>query len=181
MIRQLTDDLAEDFFFVHEPIVYGVLRECHVTRNHPDYDDFVQIGRIKLVEAYESFPKKLCSEEHYYQFTGYAYQRILWAVLDKLRKDGKRYSNENGLSENYLSILPSESNINEEDVLLSELFQSMLHSLNKREQEYLISAVIYRLNITDIARKYGVSRKTVYQWKRRISEKLKEFRTGLTK
>lgn len=181
MKRQLKEDLADDFFFVHESIIYGVLRACHITLTNPDYEDFLQIGRIKLVEAYEYFPKNLSSEMHFYQFTGYAYQRIRWAILDEVRKDSKRYSNEYELSEEYLSFIPNEADINEDNILLSDLFQSMLYCLSKREQDYLIDAVIYRLNMSEIARKYGVSRKTVYKLKYRVSEKLKQFKTDLRK
>jgi len=186
MIRQLTDEAAGDFLTVHEPLVYGALKACHVAYSQANYEDYLQIGRLKLVEAYETYPSDLSDEERYYQFTGYAYQRVRWGILDELRKAVKARERECMLPDGEVLEQPglgvslsSGENSCEEAVIYWELFQSMLQCLSEQEQKYLEDAVIRRLSVKVIAEKYGVSRKTVYQWKHRIGQKLAHFRTDL--
>ncbi|WP_423188953.1 sigma-70 family RNA polymerase sigma factor [Alkalibacterium sp. f15] len=181
MIRQLTEEVASDFFFIHDSLVYGVLKACHVSYNHPDYEDYLQVGRLKLVEAYENYPNDLNEEEAYYRFTGFAYQRVRWGILDELRKAAKQRERESALPDD--SILENQlmGYTSDDDVLFLGLFQSMLVCLTEQEQAYLIDAVMLELSVQDIARKYGVSRNTVYQWKHKIGEKLIHFKNDLKK
>lgn len=58
----------------------------NVSRNHPDYDDFVQQGLLKLVEAYEIFPKDSDIWANQYPFGDVAYTKIKWHLLRKLHK-----------------------------------------------------------------------------------------------
>lgn len=179
MIRQLTEDLEQDFFFVHSGIVYGAVRKCGIRFDHPDYDDFVQTGLIKLVEAYQSYPADLCQEAYIYQFTGYAFQKVRWALVDELRKNWKQQERETAISdhEGFQSFDRGVSM--DEDWLVWELMPSMLKCLTDNEQRYLKDTVFEQLSVTDIASKYGVSRKTVYEWKKRIAVKLDSFKSVL--
>ncbi|GEK90975.1 sigma-70 family RNA polymerase sigma factor [Alkalibacterium kapii] len=179
MKRQLTDELATDFLFVHESLVYGVLKACHVGYTQAYYDDYVQIGRLNLIQAYEVFPEDLREEQNYYRFTGFAYQRVRWAILDELRKAAKERERESGVIDTSVFEAPMSNDRSEESVVYWELFQSMFACLNEQEKEYLEDAVILRLNVSAMAKKYGVSRKTVYQWKQRVGKKLAHFRKDL--
>ena len=179
MNRQLTDALAGDFLLVHESVVYGVLKACHVAYTQAHFEDYLQIGRLALVNAYEVFPDHLSDEQNYYRFTGFAYQRVRWAILDELRKAAKERERECALPD--ASLLEERFLIDsrEEAVVYADLFQAMLACLNAKEKQYVVDAVISRLSVSAIAKKYGVSRKTVYQWKHRISKKLAHFKTDL--
>ena len=180
MKRQLTKELEDDFFFVHDSIVYGVLKRCNIWFDHPDYDDFVQIGLLKLVEAYEHFPEDLFHEKGFYQFTGYAFQKIRWALVDELRKKSLAMGRETDWpddTDSWQSLTVKDN----EDWMIWELLPSMLRCLAPNEQKYLKDAVLNQLSVTEIAKKYGVSRKTVYSWKNKTAQKLEHYRSVLTK
>ena len=178
MKRQLTRELEDDFFFVHESIVHGVLKRCSIWFDHPNYDDYLQIGLLKLVEAYEIFPKDLFNETYFYQFTGFAFQKIRWAIVDELCKKSRKAGFKTGLPEDLDSFQTLTFSDNE-DWIVWELFPSMLNCLSKSEQSYLKDAVLEQLSVTDIARKHSVSRKTVYGWKKKVGHKLEHFKTAL--
>ncbi|EXJ23350.1 hypothetical protein ADIAL_1258 [Alkalibacterium sp. AK22] len=176
MSRQLSEELEQDFFFVHSGIVYGAVKTCGIRYDHPDYDDLVQTGLIKLVEAYQTYPEDLLQEEYIYQFTGYAFQKVRWALIDELRKTSRQQKRETVLPD-YDSVGETERGVSmNEDWLVWELLPSMLSLLTENEQGYLKDAVIKQLSVTEIASTYGVSRKTVYQWKKRIAVKLDSFK-----
>ncbi|MCC5895665.1 MAG: sigma-70 family RNA polymerase sigma factor [Alkalibacterium sp.] len=171
MIRSLLEEIESDFFAVHECIVHGVLNKCRVNPTHNDYDDYLQIGRLALVKAYESFPDSLVCEEHMYQFTGFAYQKIYWAIIDELRKE--RRNKEvmcqvpDDLETDSVFTLPSFENTLVEETLLT----SFIALLSKNEQIFITESVINQLTITEIAKKYQVSRKTVYAWRTKAGMK----------
>lgn len=179
MKRELTAEMEVDFFYVHESIVYGAIRRCGISYLHPNYDDYVQIGLLKLVDAYEEFPKDLFQEAYFYQFTGYAFRKIRWAIIDELRRDQRKQENEGSLPETF-DEWQSNSAYEETDFVIWELFHSMLHCLTEKEQMYLTDAVIHQMNVTEIAEKHQVSRKTVYTWKKNVAKKLAHYRTVLT-
>lgn len=179
-MRILTEELAEDFFFVHEGLVYGALKKCGINRLHQNYDDFVQIGLWTLVRVYEQFPDDLTQEEYYYQFTGFAFQKIRWAIIDEIRKDQLKKEREQVVAEFFEEDVGCTSESNE-DWLVWQLLPSMLNCLAPAEQNYLKDTVFNQLSVTEIAKKYEVSRKTVYQWKKRTGIKLAHYKSVLTK
>lgn len=179
-MRTLTEEMADDFFFVHSSLVYGAMKKCGISRSNQNYDDLVQIGLLTLVKVYEQFPEDLYQEEYFYQFTGFAFQKIRWAIIDELRKYQLRKEREETVSEFFDEGDESVRDKNE-DWLVWQLFPSMLECLAPSEQIYLKETVLNQLSITEIARKHKVSRKTVYQWKKRTAQKLNHFKVVLTK
>lgn len=175
MIRTLREEQERAFFDQHAGIVHGALKKLGVYRSHPDYDDYVQQGLLKLVEAYETFPKDLEQAEYLYQFTGFAYRKVSWHTLDLLRKQKRRSDREMSWPEDLEKEHPDTHLSFEQAYQDMDLLKEMLPLLTKQEQEYLLDAVVNRLSITEIAEKQGVSRKTVYQLKKRVAEKLNHF------
>lgn len=181
MKRQLTEEMEADFFYVHDSIIYGALKKCGITWNHASYDDYKQIGLLKLVEAYEEFPESLFEEEQFYQFTGYAYRKVRWAIIDEIRKEQKQAERFHSLPDQYEEWSSLTVGDGMDEWTVWELFHSMLWCLSKKEQAYLKDSVLEQLTITEIAAKYGVSRKTVYIWKKSVGKKLSHFRQVLEK
>lgn len=179
LMRTLTEEMVDDFFFIHTSLVHGALKKCGVLRSNQNYDDLVQIGLLTLVKVYEQFPEDLCEEEYFYQFTGFAFQKIRWAVIDELRKYQLKKEREETVSEFFDDESESFRDKNE-DWIVWQLFPSMLDCLAPNEQIYLNETVLNQLSVTDIARKHKVSRKTVYQWKNRTALKLSHFKAVLT-
>lgn len=179
MKRELQEEMQTDFFYVHDNIVYGVLKKCGISYHHPDYDDYKQTGLLKLTEAYETFPKDLLNEEEYYQFSGYAYQKIRWAIIDEIRKNIKRVERETLFGKTGTQSLPETAVEANQDWLIWELLPSMMDCLEPNEQGYLKDVVFEQLTMTQIAQKHGVSRKTVYEWRKRTAKKLEQFKEVL--
>ena len=177
--RVLTEEMADDFFFIHDAIVYGALKKCSIPYNHPDYEDYVQIGRLKLVEAYESFPKDLLEEKSFYQFTGYAFQKVKWGILDEIRILVRRAERETAMPEDWEPMVIDNVAAVEPDVVMWDMYSKMLSGLSEVEQTYLNDAVVHQLSVTAIAKKRGVSRKTVYTWRKRVAEKLVQYKVEL--
>lgn len=175
MLRKLAVEKETAFFERHSGIVFGALKKEGVLRSYPDYDDYVQQGLLKLVEAYETFPQDPEDPKHIYPFGGFAFRKIQWHIRD-IRKKQKRISvNESAWPEFMEENYPDTPTQFEADWLEMELFKDMLPLLTVKEQGYLIDAVIHQLSVTEIAQKNQVSRKTIYQWKKSIHKKLEHF------
>lgn len=177
--RNLSKELETDFFEIHQVIVYGCLRTLNISVNSPFYDDLIQIGLLALVEAYETFPKSLRNEETYYQFTGYAFQKVKWRMLDELDRTERMNKKEKSLDKIALDYLMRVKDPNDNETLTFLLLNSMMENLSTNEQDYLYETVINQLTVTEFARKKGVSRKTVYEWKKKIAQKLQNYKEVL--
>lgn len=177
--RQLSRNLEISFFEVHQSIVYGCLRQLNISMYHPNYDDLKQVGLIALVEAYETFPKSLFNEEHFYQFTGFAFQKVKWRILDELRKHNRLRSKEQAMEKEMIDLFAPRTFDNENGFILFLLLESMANHLNQNEKDYLFETVINQLTVTEFAKKKGVSRKTVYEWKKKIAKKLKQYKKAI--
>ena len=175
MTRKLSVEKETAFFERHSRIVFGALKRIGIQKSHPDYDDFVQQGLLKLVEAYETFPEDPEEEAFIYPFGGFAFTKIQWHIKDLLRKENRKSSNESAWPELMEENYPDRQAPFENACLTMELFKDMLVCLTKKEQLYLIDTVIHRLSVTEIAEKNQVSRKTIYQWRKRIVQKLEPF------
>lgn len=174
--RKLLPELELDFFEVHQPIVYGCLRSLGIYLNNSNYDDFKQIGFLALVEAYEAFPQSMLEEEAFYQFTGFAFQKVKWKILDEMRRTNRIYEQEISIEKEELDRINNPVFLQEERRLLFLMLESLMEHLNQNEQEYLFETVINQRTVTEFAKLKGVSRKTVYEWKKNIARKLKNYK-----
>lgn len=175
MIRKLTEEKERDFFDQYSGMVHGALKRLGMWRMHPEYEDFVQQGLIKLVEAYETYPRDLEQEEYLKQFGGYAYQRVYWHMIDLLRKQRRKWESEMAWPEDLEGQQPDQHPSIEQGYQEMDLLAQMLPLLTLKEQSYLVDVVVNRLSVTEIAQKQRVSRKTVYAWKKKVAEKLGHF------
>lgn len=172
MTNRLSEEIATDFFEIHDTIIYGILKRCSINYTHRDYDDYIQIGRLALLKAYETFPQEIMSDEQFYQFTGFAYRKVYWTLLDQLRKERKQ--------KDEMCFLPEETEaLKEFSIQGFELDWIDAHSLNEfiaalppHERCYIEERVVNGLSITAIAEKYQTSRKTVYSWRNKVKARL---------
>lgn len=175
MMRKLVEEKEQDFFDQYAGMVHGALKRLGVWHTHPDYDDFVQQGLLKLVEAYETYPKDLEQAEYLKQFGGYAYQKVYWHMIDLLRKQKRKWESEMAWPEDLEGQHPDTHLSIEQGYQEMELLAQMLPLLTKKERAYLVDAVVNQMNVTEIAQKQGVARKTVYVWKKQVAVKLAGF------
>lgn len=181
MTNTLTEELAADFYEVHDSIVYGILKRCSITCMHRDYDDYVQIGRLALLTAYESFPLPVMTDEQFYQFTGFAYRKVYWTILDYIRKEAKQRSEVCSLPEETESLREFSCDGFELDWIEAYSLRQFIATLSLCERQYIEERVLNGLSITDIAEKYQTSRKTVYSWRDKVRQRLNQQSDSQTK
>ena len=169
-IRTLSSEEEAAFFDRYAGIVYGVCKKLNFSFFHTDFEDFVQLGLLKLVDAYEMYPYSL-EEENSITFASFAYQHVYWHFLDILRKEQKRTKHECTLSEENKQ-LKTESVGQIHSFIETDLFKKLLSCLTPTEQELLLDLVFYELTVTAAAKKHQVSRKTIYKRCKHIRSKL---------
>lgn len=161
-MRKLTEDKGQAFFNQYAGMVHGVLKRLGVWHTHADYDNFVQHSLLKLVEAYENYPKDLEQLEYLQQFDGYAYTSVRWRMVDLMRQYRPKWKKK-AWSEDLEANMPDTRSSIEQNYEEMDLLKNILPLLTKKEQNYLVDAAVNRLSVTKIAQKQGVSRKMVYE------------------
>ncbi|GEO70125.1 RNA polymerase sigma factor [Levilactobacillus acidifarinae] len=169
---------AFNFLFTgdHERILHAALKRLHLSPIHADYDDYLQESRLLFLKVYQRFPDNPLEKPH--QFLAYAQQKIYWTLLDHLRKERRRaqYLAE-GDHETLLAELPA-ARLPQTDVegrLSQERLLQAIHAQGTLgEWTYLSGTVVNQLTPAEIARQCGVSRQTVYRWRRTLIKRLRQ-------
>lgn len=157
-------ELAFEFLMQddHEVIIYGVLKRLNITKSHKDYDDLLQEGRLAFIKAYQRAPKddgQVCLP--------YIYQGVYWDLLDYLKRQTRINQHQETDDDNEILELPQ---ANLPDCEIDLVYQQILKNCDNYQRKYLIGKYQLGLNPTEMARYFGVSRKTIYQWKQGILE-----------
>lgn len=154
----------------HEKVIYGVLKHLHVSRQDPDYEDLVVEGQIAFAQAYCAYCQAHDSvtEE---AVMPYIYQKIKWRLLDLLRKQMRTKQRECGLPEN-ADELWIVANCQNDDVIIRDLLERLWNLCTPKERKFLELQLYSNLNLVKTAKMLEISRKTVYNYKRRILRKL---------
>ena len=169
-MRQLTRDVMDQLMEEFEGVIYAALKSIHLYRSNQRFEDFYQLGCIKLFEAYEACADDPLIETNRYQFVNFAKQRIRWAFLDEIRKE-KRVSDHEDFSEENETTYGTTLNEFENDVVLQDMLDKLNKHLTAREKAFLEDRLYYAMNMTAIAKKHGVSRKTVHVWRNKVKDK----------
>ncbi len=159
----MENQLLED----HHVLILGALKKCHISTYHPQYEDYLQIARWTLIETHRRFIKE---EKDLTSFNNYVFQRIYWKITDEIRKELslKEKIETESTEERLLELADTPK----EDLLeVTETISQLNELLTKQEKIFLEEAYFNELSITDIARKYQVSRQTVYTWRDKVALK----------
>ncbi|WP_283680483.1 sigma-70 family RNA polymerase sigma factor [Lentilactobacillus sp. Marseille-Q4993] len=156
----------------HEVVIFGVLRRLHISPNHEYYDDMVQEGRMAFAEAY----LKCGDEDDTKRKLVFIYQKVYWTMLNYLKKqlriNGHRYEADD-TNEDPLLDIPAMNDDPDLDCKLQ--YEELMNQCTDKERQYLLAAYKYGMNFAEIAREYGVSRKTVYKWRDGLLKKAREI------
>lgn len=71
-------------------VIYGALRKSNVSVFRNDYNDFVQEAIMAYAQCYCDYNLDHFKLE---KFNNYAYQRLRWTIIDKLRKENRYEKN----------------------------------------------------------------------------------------
>lgn len=151
-----------------EGVIYNELKKMGIYRQSPEFDDYYQIGCLKLFDAAETCEGDPLNEEFRYQFVKYAGQKIRWAFLDQKRRDKHLSRHEEQDDDAFEQLL---SQPFEEDIAFMAVFMELMKQLSDKEKLFIQDRFIQGLNMTEIAKKRRVSRKTVHVWRNGIQQK----------
>ncbi len=171
--RICTDEAATQLCDLYAGVIHHCLKKINRYPDHNDYDDFYQLGLITLFDTYETCLKDALVTENSFLFVSYAKQKIHWTFLDQIRKEQKKISREAYLCEEELEEIPSTTSF-EDQLEQTDLLQRLCACLTAEENAYLRDA-LEGLNITEIAKKQRISRKTLYKRRRQIQTKASPF------
>lgn len=153
-------------------VIYRVMKELNLPIMTSDGDEFIQIGYITLLHAYIAFGEDPFEGQARYRFIAYAKTRIRWKFMDVLRKNNKVNSNEAFLDDSRENI-EDESNIY--DFSDIERILSLKQFLTEDEWIYVKAVAFEGLTPTELAKRDGIHRQTIYKRRDRVANKVKEI------
>ncbi|WP_249662718.1 sigma-70 family RNA polymerase sigma factor [Lentilactobacillus buchneri] len=156
----------------HELVVYGVLKKLHISKQNTYYDDMVQEGMLSFVEKYI---RAINLEKEPESYLAYIYRGVYWDLINYLHKQITITEHVEVPDDNVdpLAELPDGKNsASYYDTHI--LSRQLMTELNPKEIKYLVLAYDYGMNISEIAKECGVSRKCVHAWRKRVINKLQK-------
>lgn len=178
MIKMNEPDLTPGFEYLmkenHQGLVHGVLKRLNILPNNPQYDDLVQEGFIRFAQKYIEYDEEKTNNS----LISYLYQGVYWYLLDLLRKQQRQNNHtemmsaeQDGWEDELLDDSEGVGEVNDRE-LLNQLWLNCTHD----QRKFLCSSFNEGMNVTDISRKYRVSRKTVYKWKQGVQKEYLKIR-----
>ncbi|MDO1604754.1 sigma-70 family RNA polymerase sigma factor [Lactobacillus sp. YT155] len=162
-MRTITDGF--ELAMQNRRVIYGALKKVNIYRNRFDYEDYVQEAMIIYAKCFCKYPPKLQEID----FNKYAYQKIVWSMLDLLRKEC-RYK-EIHVLDNY-----EELEFGYEDCFdLIGMFEKI--KLSHLERKVLVEHLLNRTPLTDLAIKLGVTARYLRKIRNNIKLKIMNERS----
>ena len=88
-----TEERTTQLFEQFEGVIYHVMKKLNIQKNNSEYDDFLQEGRLLLLESYqESQSNPLDSADAAKQFNTYLQRKLYWKFLHRITKKNRFYN-----------------------------------------------------------------------------------------
>lgn len=149
-----------------DALIYKVIHELHVSPSHMAFEDYAQELRIHLFTLADRFDGDIFGKDRF-KFTKYAHQGLYWYLIDLLRYDQRR------------SHSPLVEEYQVKDMPRSQGYEFMLafwQSAKKHlsESDYCLCRLLYtqECSMQELADYFGVSRKTLYQRRQKLKDKV---------
>ncbi len=146
----------------YEPMISAVMRKLTIYRNH---EQFRQVGRIALWQAWQRFDKKKGN------FTAYAFMYIRGAMLDELKKE-RKFTVKVLQVENDVLERVGESQKNFQTSTSHRVAEALL-TLKQHEQELIQMLFMEGYSLSECAVHFGISIAGIKKRRERI---IKEIR-----
>lgn len=177
-------DLNDGFAYLmqgdHRAVVYGALKRLNVRPYHDYYEDLKQEGFIKFAQKYNQYD----GEDKEKQRLAYIYQGVYWHLLDLLRHDSRDRQRNLAVMDNddmdWQDCLRDPERF-VENVDGAMLLTQLWKICDEKQRRYIRGSFELGMTVTEIARHWRVSRKTVYQWKQEVREKMKKVGNTFTR
>lgn len=159
----------------HQGIVYGVLKRLNIRPDNSQFEDLKQEGFIHLAKKYSLYDGDVKDDK----ICAYLFQGVYWYLLDLLRKQQR---NDNKMidvskdNDQWTAEIEDPKSLHDELDNIEIMNQLWLHCTGN-QRRFLCCTYNDAMTVTQIARKYGVSRKTVYQWKKGVQKEF--YKLGL--
>lgn len=156
----------------YQDFIYFCLHRCMIDGSWSDYDDYAQVARLALLDAYKDskFDPLSRDIEIRRQFMSYARRRIQWKIRDYQRQDYRNkereiYSDE-WLEAQTVEDMASQATIDQ------DLLKRLEENLNPQEIQLVVLLLNEELTHTQRIQRLGVSRDTYYRWRTNLRNKL---------
>lgn len=150
----------------NEVVIYAVLKKLHITRSHPQYDDFISEARLLYIEAYQKNQHRNTNNFNFY------FSKIYWGLLDRIRQNKYHQDHQCNPDDNDSEFEFTLDKLDLQELIEEkELIEEIREACNHNEW-LIIKQYLAGKNVTEIARQLNVSRTTIYQYRKRLRNKL---------
>jgi len=164
-----TEETTTQLFEQFEGVIYHVMKKLNIQKNNAEYDDFLQKGRLLLLEAYqESKLNPLESFEAAKQFNSYLQRKLYWKFLNRITKKNIETVEFN---QDWMQESENDPYWVEVEFDYREFFQR-LTKLQMKTLQYLMQS---DEPVSKYARRIGRTRSAVQQDILSIRKKMKKF------
>ena len=164
-----TEETTTQLFDQFEGVIYHVMKKLNIQKNDSEYDDFLQEGRLLLLESYqESQSNPLDSEDVAKQFNAYLQRKLYWKFLNRMTKKNIETVK---FDQDWMQESEKDPYWFEVEYDYKEFFR-MLTKIQMKTLQYMIQS---DETVTEYAKRIGRTRSAVQQDILSIRKKLKKF------
>lgn len=161
-IQNAFDELLKD-----QTVIFAVLKKLNIRYDHPLYDDLISEAYFLYLKAYPT------NNGEGRQRFSYFYTKIYWGLLDLLKREYK-------ISEKNIfdSTECLDDQIFEKDLEFLFEEKELLNQIKMicTDKEWIfIQKILNGIPMAEIARQLGISRQTLYRYRRKLQTKLTRF------
>lgn len=161
-----------------EPLLHKTLHRLNIFQGHWHYEDYLQELRLKLLTIDEAFDGKPLKGDGI-RFAAYAGKGLYWHLVNLLRSENQQQEilveDISLLSDTKGMLAPLQAG----SYALSTFIEGVKQRLDKEELALFYVLADGSYSIHEIAASYGVSRKTIYERKKKLVEKIEELKVLL--
>ncbi|MBG9987603.1 sigma-70 family RNA polymerase sigma factor [Aerococcaceae bacterium DSM 111176] len=165
----MTEEQVERLLSQYKRLIHKVLLSTGISMNQYAYEDYYQELSIKLVEIADSFQGDVFDADKF-KFASFAQRGLRWFLVDLFRS--KKYGESTVPLSDYLL------NNNESDEVSDKVIDFLNEaSLRLDDTEILLfKGLVSGLPLNELAKTFGVSRKTISRRRIKLQEKLREIK-----
>lgn len=153
----------------YQKLLHYILHRYHLSSRNEQYDDLYQELYLQLVAVAQQFDGDPLTDR--YRFTAYAKTRLCWWMNDYFKQQRPPAV--------LLQVKDEPSTYM--DTHQAEQFMNMAQSLlSEEEYEFLLYVLEEGISASEKAERLGISRKTYYQRKQKLTKKLHQIHDVLT-
>lgn len=154
----------------YDRFFHAIVRRCHLTPNHSEYDDYLQLARLRFIMCLKQLPDDFSLEHP--KNRGYLFQNIYWHLLDDLKKERLREGRHPLLTDDQLKYETNETTEATplEQLENQELFKQLLEHLPPQEQRLLLWRLTHHTTRREYQHRFALSKSTLYRQQQHIKK-----------